>query len=85
MKNKKGFIFQRNIHPFYRKSVFYQPDLDHTAREWTHADPELPEILPASESPVLHIHNQMFRDRISRYRGLTEGADETAAFQLCFQ
>ncbi|MEN6453834.1 MAG: bifunctional fucokinase/fucose-1-phosphate guanylyltransferase [Prolixibacteraceae bacterium] len=66
----------------YRKSVFYQLDLDHTAREWARVGLELPQLLPASESPLLQIHNRMFRNRIGRYRGDSNNEDETAAFRI---
>ncbi|MGV8092875.1 MAG: bifunctional fucokinase/fucose-1-phosphate guanylyltransferase [Mangrovibacterium sp.] len=66
----------------YRKSVFYQLDLDHTAREWADAGHELPPLLSETESPLLQIHNRMFRDRIACYRGHNQGEDEMAAFRI---
>lgn len=66
----------------YRKSVFYQLDLDHTAKEWAHAGLELPQLLPAGESALLQIHNRMFRHRVERYRRHSGGEDEAAAFRI---
>ncbi len=66
----------------YRKSVFYQLDLDHTAREWADSGLELPELLSGEESPLLQIHNRMFRERIGRYRRTGSGEDENAAFRI---
>ncbi len=66
----------------YRKSVFYQLDLGHTAQEWAAGGLDFPGLLPPSESPLLQIHNRMFRDRIVHYRGGLQGADEVAAFRI---
>lgn len=66
----------------YRKSVFYQLDLDDTARTWAKTGLALPSLLPADENPLLQIHNRMFRDRVTRYRGRAEGRDETEAFRI---
>ncbi len=66
----------------YRKSVFYQLDLDHTASEWAEARLEKPQRLPVSESPLLQIHNRMFRDRINQYRGDRKGEEEQEAFDI---
>lgn len=69
----------------YRKSVFYQSDLDHTAREWACAGLALPALLPVAESPLLQIHNRMFRDRVAGYRGDAAGAEEREAFRILQQ
>lgn len=66
----------------YRKSVFYQLDLDHTAREWAATNNMLPEALPRQENPLLQVHNRMFRERILRYRNQGDGSDEDAAFAI---
>ena len=66
----------------YRKSIFYQLDLDHTAREWAGACPGMPGLLPAGENPLLQMHNRMFRERILHYRGKESGEDGQQAFLI---
>ncbi|MGE4586130.1 MAG: bifunctional fucokinase/fucose-1-phosphate guanylyltransferase [Mangrovibacterium sp.] len=66
----------------YRKSVFYQSDLDCLAREWAINRTDLPQRLPDSENALLRIHNRMFRHRVQHYRGENKTAEEQEAFRI---
>ena len=81
-KQRKKFRYNslEKLSANYRKSVFYQLDLDQTAREWAQTGIALPESLCPGESPLQKMHNLMFRDRVLHYRGKKEGEDESRAF-----
>ncbi len=81
-KQRKEFRYNsfEKLAANYRKSVFYQLDLDHTAGEWAQTGLELPESLCPDESPLLKMHNLMFRDRVLHYLGKEGGKDESRAF-----
>jgi len=52
----------------YRRSVMYQVDLDHAAREFAEFGLELPPELPDDEDPMVLIHDAMFRDRYESWK-----------------
>jgi len=52
----------------YRRSVMYQVDLDHAAREFAEFGLELPPELPDDEDPMILIHDAMFRDRYESWK-----------------
>lgn len=52
----------------YRRSVMYQADLEHAAREFAQFGLPLPPELPHDEEPMLLIHDAMFRHRCESYR-----------------
>jgi galactokinase/mevalonate kinase-like predicted kinase len=64
-----------------RRSVFYQVDLQHTARLLANAGQPLPEC-PAIDAgdTFTAIHDHMFRSEFRRLRGLDGAADAAAAF-----
>ena len=66
----------------YKKSIFYQLDLDHSAREWAKSGMNLPPSLPAGENPVLQMHNYMFSARVQQYRGNSGIKNEQKAFGI---
>ena len=66
----------------YRKSIFYQLDLDNTAKEWVHGSLKLPSSLPADESPLLQMHHHMFTARVQQYKGEKSVKSEQKAFGI---
>ena len=66
------------------RSVFYNLDLDATAREYAASSHPLPKPELPPHAPLMHrVHAEMFRSSVLRYRG-HEGweASENRAFQL---
>lgn len=66
----------------YKRSVFYQIDLNHAAREFALAHIPLPAPLPQNEEPLIQIHDHMFRSRVHRYRGEDHIYHKSRAFQI---
>ena len=52
----------------YRRSVFYQIDLDAVAQEMAGAEEIIPEALPDSADPLLKMHDAMFLSRFCEYQ-----------------
>ena len=69
----------------YKRSVFYQVDLDHAAKEFAGQNIPLPALMEDSEDPLLRTHDQMFRSRVSRYRGESSTQYRDNAFQILQQ
>ena len=66
----------------YRHSVFYQLDLDDTAREYARTDYTPPSPLPDDEPVMMRLGNAMFRARVAACRGDDGTADRERAFAL---
>jgi galactokinase/mevalonate kinase-like predicted kinase len=66
----------------YKRSVFYQADLKHIAREYAASDMALPDALPQSESPMLRFRDHMFRSEVMRLKGLNGEKEEAEAFRI---
>lgn len=69
----------------YRRSVFYQVNLDRAAKDYASNNLPLPENLQANEAPILRMHDQMFRSRVKQYRGEHFAPEEKQAFDLLQQ
>jgi len=57
----------------YKKSVFYQADLRHIAKDFVKGNIDLPPELPESESATIRFRDQMFRSEVLK---LKEGKGE---------
>nr|MDE5744210.1 bifunctional fucokinase/L-fucose-1-P-guanylyltransferase [Paramuribaculum sp.] len=66
----------------HERSIFYQLDLDDTAKAYSGLALEKPQILPPSVSAMTRIRNLMLRSRIDLNNGVDGSADEAAAFAL---
>lgn len=66
----------------YEKSVFYQLDLAHAAKEFARLQLETPKMLPDSAAIMTRIHNRMLRSRIQRLKSQEYKTEENAAFDL---
>lgn len=69
----------------HERSVFYQLDLDDTAKAYSLLNIEKPAILPAELPAMTRIRNLMLRSRIDMRKGADGSADEAAAFALLRQ
>ncbi|MDE5838980.1 MAG: bifunctional fucokinase/L-fucose-1-P-guanylyltransferase, partial [Paramuribaculum sp.] len=66
----------------HERSVFYQLDLDDTAKAYSALNIEKPAVLPVELPAMTRIRNLMLRSRIDMRNGEDGTADETAAFAL---
>ncbi len=66
----------------YRKSVFYQLDLNHLASRIAPTDMAIPQPLPEDAPIAQSIRNNIFRSRVQILRGHDGTIDESAAFRL---
>lgn len=66
----------------YRRSVFYQTNLDDTARKFARYNLPLPEALDEDAPLLTRISDQMFRHRVITLRGEEDTQHEQAAFML---
>jgi galactokinase/mevalonate kinase-like predicted kinase len=64
----------------YKRSVFYQIDLKHAARDFASSGIDLPHPLPDTETPMLRFRDHMFRSEVSRLLGKDGLAEELSAF-----
>lgn len=62
------------------RSVFFQIDLDHAAREFASHDLPLPPPLSPGDDPLHRAHDLMFRSRVERYQGRSGKELGEAAF-----
>ncbi|MDR2498145.1 MAG: bifunctional fucokinase/L-fucose-1-P-guanylyltransferase [Tannerellaceae bacterium] len=66
------------------KSIFYQIDLNHVAREYAEAQLPPPALLPDDAPVMKQIHNRMLRALTMRLSGCDYASEERAAFEsLC--
>lgn len=65
-----------------RRSIFYQLDLDDTARKFNRFGLEAPAPLSEDQSPARRMRNLMFRSRVLDLAGESGKADTDAAFTL---
>jgi galactokinase/mevalonate kinase-like predicted kinase len=66
----------------YKRSVFYQADLKHVAREFARAGLDLPGLLPQSEPDMLRSRDHMFRSEVLKLKGLDGTFEEANAFKV---
>ena len=66
----------------YRHSVFYQTDLENTAREYAVSGQPLPDAVGEDASLMLRIHDSMFRSEVKRLRGENGEEESAEAFRL---
>jgi galactokinase/mevalonate kinase-like predicted kinase len=66
----------------YRNSIFYQLDLNDTARHFANTQLELPPALPEDAPLFTRMHDQMFRAKVNGMQGLSTDEYETGAFSL---
>lgn len=66
----------------YQRSVFFQVDLDHAAREFASFDLSLPAPLGEGVDSLFRTHDRMFRSRVSRYRGEAANGNREEAFKI---
>lgn len=66
----------------YRKSVFYQLDLNHLASRIAPTDIAIPQLLPANAPITQSMRNNIYRSRVLTLRGHNGETDESAAFRL---
>jgi galactokinase/mevalonate kinase-like predicted kinase len=64
----------------YKKSVFYQMDLRHAAKEFVKGNIELPPPLPDTELPTISFRDLMFRSEVKKLKGLDGSDYEQKAF-----
>lgn len=69
----------------YRKSVFYQVDLKDMARKCVEHRIDLPHPLPQEATPMIQIHDAMFRAQVNKLKGEDCGENEHRAFSLLRQ
>lgn len=66
----------------YTKSVFYQTNLQQTAATYAAHDLPLPDKLPNETSPLLRMHDAMFRTEVLRLQGKEYQHEEARAYAL---
>jgi galactokinase/mevalonate kinase-like predicted kinase len=66
----------------YKRSVFYQSDLKHTASIFARGNILLPSPLPEEESAILRSRDFMFRSEVLRLKGINGQMDEENAFKV---
>ena len=66
----------------YKRSVFYQINLDQAAQDYAANKLALPDALSDGESPIIRMHDQMFRSRVKQYRHEDFNREEKQAFSL---
>lgn len=66
----------------YKRSVFYQVNLDHAARDYAENNIPLPDALPTEEPVINRMHDYMFRSRVAMYTGKDPLPEEQKAFAL---
>ena len=66
----------------HAKSVFYQVNLEETAKMFVANDLEVPEPLDEENAQMLQIRDAMFRSRLQTLRGEEGRAEEERAFRL---
>ncbi len=66
----------------YKKSVFYQANLKHIAKEFVSSSIELPPDLPESEAPTIRFRDQMFRSEILKAKNGEGEKEEKNAFSI---
>ena len=66
----------------YRKSVFYQANLKHIAKEFVNGNIELPPELPDSEAATIRFRDQMFRSEVLKARTGDGVREEKRAFSI---
>jgi galactokinase/mevalonate kinase-like predicted kinase len=69
----------------YKRSIFYQADLRHVAREYAQAGFALPAALPETELTMLRFRDHMFRSEVLRLQGHDGTAEERRAFAVLRQ
>jgi len=66
----------------YKRSVFYQADLKHAAKEFARSGLSLPDLLPPSESSMLRFRDHMFHSEVRRLKGIDGTSEEANAFAV---
>ncbi len=64
----------------YKKSVFYQANLKHIAKEFVDGNIELPPELPESEASTIRFRDKMFRSEVLNSRTGSGEREEKSAF-----
>lgn len=66
----------------WEKSVFYQTNLEDTAKEFHHFGLEAPALLPETAPLMTRIHDHAFRARLQAFEGQSYKEEEEKAFHL---
>ncbi|MCP4755701.1 MAG: bifunctional fucokinase/L-fucose-1-P-guanylyltransferase, partial [Proteobacteria bacterium] len=66
----------------YRKSVFFQVNLDHVARKFAEDRLPVASALPKTESALIRMQEQMFLARVKQYGKEAFDVEETNAFRI---
>lgn len=80
-RSKNWLILAKN----YNRSVFFQVDLDHGAKEFALNNIPLPDSLPGTEDTLYRAYENMFHSRVKRYRGKSGEEERKQAFEILQQ
>ncbi len=83
-EQRQDFMLQnfKQLSVNYKHSVFYQIDLKNAAQSFASGNLDLPEPLPASESPMISFRDHMFRSEVLKKKGEDGQMEEQKAFTV---
>ncbi|NPA36586.1 MAG: bifunctional fucokinase/L-fucose-1-P-guanylyltransferase [Chlorobi bacterium] len=84
VKERKKLLYQdlKILSVNYKKSVFYQIDLKHAAKEFVKGKIELPPVLPENEPATLRFRDYMFRSEVKKLKNNNGTIEEQKAFSI---